>query len=205
MNRVGIFVGIGIVAFALTGKLHAGTVLTLSDFSSDETAAEVLDATFTFSVTGSVLTLSVANETADPFAFDLSAVYFNTTPEISGLSLIASPAGWEMLVSQSADGFGAYDFALQSELNESSEKIVSGDKQSFIFDISGSGPFAESDFTTQFSTIPPGETTGIAAVKFVSGPNGDSAFGVTVVPEPATLVLMLGGMLAVSRRKQHPK
>lgn len=198
----GFSIAIGIAAIGFAGPLHAGTVLTLSDFSSDETSAEVLDATLAFSVTGSVLTLSVSNETSSPNPFDLSAIYFNATPEVSGLALTGAPAGWELLVGQSADGFGTYDFALQSDLNASSGKIASGDVRDFIFDISGSGPFLETFFTTEFSTIPPGEIPGLVAAKFVSGPNDDSAFGVTV-PEPATLVLMLGGMLTVGLRKRH--
>lgn len=200
----GLVIAIGIAAIGFADPLHAGTVLTLSDFSSDETSADVLDATLAFSVSGSVLTLSVSNETTSPNPFDLSAIYFNATPEVAGLALTGAPAGWELLVVQSADGFGTYDFALQSDLNADSAKIVSGDTQDFIFDISGSGPFLETFFTTEFSTIPPGETPGLAAAKFVSGPNDDSAFGV-VVPEPATLVLMLGGMLTVGLRKRHAK
>ena len=200
----GLVIAIGIAAIGFAEPLHAGTVLTLSDFSSDETSADVLDATLAFSVSGSVLTLSVSNETTSPNPFDLSAIYFNATSEVAGLALTGAPAGWELLVVQSADGFGTYDFALQSDLNAESAKIVSGDTQDFIFNISGSGPFLETFFTTEFSTIPPGETPGLAAAKFVSGPNDDSAFGV-VVPEPATLVLMLGGMLTVGLRKRQAK
>ena len=200
----GLVIAIGIAAIGFPEPLHAGTVLTLSDFSSDETSADVLDATLAFSVSGSVLTLSVSNETTSPNPFDLSAIYFNATSEVAGLALTGAPAGWELLVVQSADGFGTYDFALQSDLNTTSGKIASGDTQDFIFDISGSGPFLETFFTTEFSTILPGEMPGLVAAKFVSGPNDDSAFGVTV-PEPATLVLMLGGILTVGLRRHHAR
>ena len=59
-----------------------------------------------------------------------------------------------------------------------------------------------SDFGREFSVIPPGDTPALAAMKFVSGPNGDSAFGATV-PEPSTAMLMafgLLGLLGLSRR-----
>lgn len=206
MKHIGtaVSVAVGIAVLGFTNPLRAGTVLGLSDFSSDETSAEALDATFTFTVTGSVLTLSVLNATADPNQFDVSAIYFNATPEVTGLALTGSPDGWNLLFGLPADGFGVYDFALQSELDASSGKIASGDVQDFTFDISGAGPFLETFFTTEFSIIPPGEISGLAAAKFVSGPNGDSAFGVTV-PEPATLVLMLGGMLTVGLRKRRAR
>ena len=53
------FLGLALLA----GSAQAGTVLTLSDLSSDETNPDVLNATLVFSVMGSELTLAATNDT----------------------------------------------------------------------------------------------------------------------------------------------
>ncbi len=180
----------------------AGVALTLSDASSDETDAEMLDATLTFTVLDGTLTLTVRNDTAGADAFDISAVYFNVGADIADLSLVLGEPGWSLLRRQRADGFGRFDFALLSAHGNDPDEIAPGDSSSFIFDIEGAGPFHDLDFTTDFSVIPPGSTPSIAAAKFVNGPGDDSAFG-AVVAEPGTALLISIGLGVIGWRSRR--
>lgn len=77
--------------------------------------------------------------------------------------------------------FGQFKFALKAfQFAPPLENdIAPGESVVFSFAISGSGPFADTDFTSEVSQNPPGNTPSRAAAKFVNGPNGDSAFGAT--------------------------
>ena len=180
----------------------AGVALTLSDASSDETDAEMLDATLTFTVLDGTLTLTVRNDTAGADAFDISAVYFNVGADIADLSLVLGEPGWSLLPRQRADGFGRFDFALLSVRGNDPDEIAPGESSSFILDIEGAGSFHDLDFTTDFRALPPGSTPSIAAAKFVNGPGDDSAFGV-VVSEPGTALLISICLGLLGRRSRH--
>ena len=84
------------------------------------------------------------------------------------------------------------------------QDLAPGDSAVFVFDIVGAGPFLETDFTTDLSQIPPGENPALAAAKFMSGPNGDSAFGAHV-PEPHTGLLALIGLSLAARRTRRQR
>ena len=185
------------------GVAQGGALLRLSEFSSDHTPAEQLDATLEFTVTGSTLTLSVTNETAAPASFDISAVYFNGLSHIDDLSLTSAPDGWVIDLQEHADGFGVFDFGLLSELGNDPAEIGPGESVDFEFTVSGTAPFFDTDFTRQLSSIPPGNRPSLAAIKFINGPGDDSAFGSVVIPEPATLALLgIGaGVLACKSRR----
>ena len=182
------------------------STIELSDVSSDETPASVLDARFTFTVTDSTLELMVENLTADPTAYKLNEIYFNA---VDGVSLRLSeslplPGEWELSFYDKADGFGYFDYALTTKQNDS--PILAGNNETFSFFISGTDDAA--DFTTDGSWDHPhiakaSQTAYLAAAKFVSGPNDDSAFG-TAVPEPATILLLgsgLVGFVGLGRRR----
>jgi hypothetical protein len=77
--------------------------------------------------------------------------------------------------------------------------IEPGGTEVFSFTILGSA--VESDFTTKFSALPPGNHAAIVAGKFVSGPGDDSAFGATI-PEPASFGLLLAGALGAMKRRR---
>lgn len=189
--------------------LHAGvvtaraaSVLQLSDASSDETPAGDLDARLEFTLAGSTLLLTVINETSigssdasAGIAYDISAIYFNAPPEVSGMILDGDSTadGWAISMNEQADGFGVFSFGLLSELGNDAGEIGPGESRQFELGISATGPFAETDFTSTFSTIPPGNRPALGAVKFINGPGDDSAFGATLIPEPATLLLLLSG------------
>ena len=182
----------------------AGTVLTLSDLSSDETNAEELDAMLLFSVFGDELTLAVTNDTPVVGGFDIDAVYFNATSDITGLQLIPPVPGWTLFPDESADGFGTFDFAVISDLGNDAGEIASGDSLIFTFEVTASGPFAETDFTTEFSEVPPGDNPALAAAKFVNGTSDDSAFG-AVIPEPGSALFAMIGVGAVAWIKRRTK
>ncbi len=192
-------------AMACPAAAHATAGLTLSDASSDETAPALLDARLTFALSGDELTLTVENHTLAPFGFDISAIYFNASPSVDSLSLPASPTGWTLEVDKKAGGFGTFDFALLSERGNDPAEIGPGQSSSFVLDVSASGPLSAEDFTSFFSDPPPAVNLSLAAAKFVNGPGDDSAFG-AVVPEPATLLLMLlaaafVGLSALEKRR----
>lgn len=190
------------MTMALSGSVRAGTILDISDFSSDETPASALSAAFSFLVTDDTLTLSVLNQTEAPFEFNISEVYFNGTENISSLALTSAPDGWSLLFDQPADGFGVFDFALVGEVAMNSANIEPMQSAIFTFDIVGQAPFDNAAFTTEFSAIPPGNMPMVIAAKFVNGPNDDSAYG-AMVPEPGTLLLLAGGLGLAATRRRH--
>lgn len=204
MNRSGTrYLGVMLLGIAmLAGTAQAGTVLTLSDMSSDETSPDVLDATLLFTVSGSQLILMATNDTPVVGGFDIDAVYFNSTSNVDDLVLTTAPTGWSMERALTADGFGRFDYALMSVSGNDPDDIAPGDSLTFTFDIVAGGPCVETDFTADFSQIPPGEHPVLAAAKFMNGPNGDSAFG-AVTPEPHTALLILMGMGLLSRRRRR--
>ena len=188
---------------ALTGTAQAGMALTLSDLSSDETDPAVLDATLLFTVTGSELVIAATNDTPVGSGFDIDAVYFNATPEVTDLVPAPAVDGWTLVRDETADGFGRFDFALMTASGNDPLDLGPGESLTFTFDIIGSGAFLDTSFTAEFSQVPPGEHPALAAAKFMSGPGGDSAFG-AVVPEPHTgLIALIGiGLLRRSKRRQ---
>lgn len=180
----------------------AGSSLRLSDYSSDNTSVEDLNATLEFSVTGSTLTLAVTNNTPNGTGFDISDIYFNALPHITGMFLNAPTEGWVLVLDERADGFGTFDFGLLSDQgHHDPAEIRPQGTLELELGILGTGPFEDSDFTTQFSTIPPGNRPALAAVKFVNGPHDDSAYG-AVIPEPTTVSLLLVGLALLARRSQ---
>ena len=154
---------------ALSLSTSAGaTPVTLSSVSSDETPASALDATFDFSVVGSTLTLVATNDTTASDEFNINQVYFNATSAVIGLT----------------DGVGAPSVSL----------IGPSESVTFVFTISGVGPFSDADFIQ-------GNVNGLtAAAKFVNGPGDDSAYG--AVPEPSTALLLASGLILLGARRR---
>ena len=185
----------------------AGT-LTLSDSSSDSTPASLLSATLDFSnPVGSQVTLTVTNDTTAPNEYFINFVYFNVTSDVTGLtldsvtsSLDGAIGGWSLNTSMAADGFGVFDYELADGQGNDQDQIESGESVAFVFTFTGSN-VDMSDFTTELSTIPPGDKPRLAAAKFVRGPGDDSAFG-AVVPEPGTFALVAFGLTAMALRRR---
>lgn len=185
----------------------SASILVLSKYSSDETPSSILDALLEFTITGggTELTLDVSNNTTAPNEFDVNQVFFNVldTSSATGLVLTSPSTGWEVIPDTSADGFGRFDICLEDGVGGDPHKILPGETVTFTFDILGSGPFYDTDFSTDLSTIPPGNTLALAAAKFVSGPGDDSAYGATDVPEPVSLVLAAVGGLVMLRTRRR--
>ncbi len=193
------------ISQAGTVAARASAILQLSDASSDETPASDLDARFEFSLAGSTLLLTVTNQTSTSEGFDISDIYFNGPPELSGMTLDGDSAsdGWVIALDEQANGFGVFDFALLSELGNDLGEIAPGESREFELGLLGTGPFAETDFTSYFSTIPPGNRPALGAAKFTNGPGDDSAFGAVIIPEPASLLLLLAGVGFAARRRSR--
>jgi hypothetical protein len=210
---------LGAAALSLAFALPAtATTIHVSDLSSDDTPASQLDANVSFDVVGTTLFIGVTNLTDDPAAFNISAIYFNSSDDIADLIFSDGPGScpvgscrWDVFASSNdtkAGAFGTFDWAIIS--NDKKGAIAPSDTAIFEFEISGSGPFDMSDFGTEFSTIPPGKFPSLVAVKFVqcSGSaciqNDDSAFG-AAIPEPGTASLVLMGLLGLAIRGRNPR
>jgi hypothetical protein len=176
-----------------------GAMISLSEMSSNTTPASELDATLEFDVLGSVLTLTVTNDSV----FTINQLYFNAPDTITALDLDPIE-GWALRENRRADGFGRFDFALLDGGGSDPTAIDPGESIMFTLSITGTGPFSGFDFTSELSTIPPGSRPSIVAAKFVSGP-GSGGFGATataVVPAPATATILALGLLGRRRRRR---
>jgi hypothetical protein len=195
----GAALGIAPVASASVFELH------LSDFSSDQTLANDLSATWEFSVVGDQLAITVTNDTVAPSEFNMNQLFWNGP---DGVSLTAGslPTGWFFSAAPDAvmvSGFGKFDFLLRNGQGETDPSLINpGETLGFMFTIFG-GADAE-DFATSFSV--PSSPEGISviiAAKFVNGPGDDSAFG-AAVPAPGVLALIgVAGVIAGRPRRRR--
>ena len=193
----------------------SASVIILSKISSDSTPASVLDATLDFAITGAdELTLSVTNDTTAPDEYNINFIYFNATSNVSSLTLDSATSsidgditsGWRLGTGVKADGFGTFDFELADGVGISPHTIQPAETVGFVFSIFGEGPFTAENFTSELSTLPPGDTPTIAAAKFVSGPDDDSAYGSAyggTVPEPGTLGMIAAALVGLALRNKR--
>ena len=135
---IGVFSVIVVVSLSAAAP---AAVLTLSDLSSDETSADLLDATYIFEVVGPSLLFTASNDTPQVGGYDLTAIYFNARANVTGLTLDPAVAGWTLLTGERADGFGVFDFALISVSGNDEMEIQPGESLAFTFDITGTDPF----------------------------------------------------------------
>ena len=187
---------LGAVALA---NAASATFIDLSGASSDETDASLLGARMDFEVVGNMLTLTVTNNTADPYAYKINELYFNV-PDGVTLSFDGLP-GWSDAVDVMVNGFGVFDFALLDGQGGSPNQITAGETVVFNFTITAGAP-TKNGFITLFSD-PIGDNDGyIVAAKFVGGPGNDNAYGATL-PAPGALALLAAAGLVGSRRRRR--
>ena len=206
-RRSALLPGLFAVFGLLLGSAAQATTITLSDLSSDATPASLLDATFDFSISGaSELTLTVTNDTSPPNKFNINEIFFNGAGNVAGLSLDSATHSVEGLVTGQwgpvdvatmVNGFGVFDFGLTDGVGEKDVSVIGfGESVDFVFTISGTGPFDMNDFVVANAS------GNIAAAKFVSGKQDDSAFG-AAVPEPATGALVAFGLVLLGVRRRQ--
>jgi len=214
---------VSIVMFAVCSGPVRAAVLRLSDHcSEDETQPELveyLDAELNFSVVDSTLTLSVTNLTpeneGDP-AFKISRIFFNVTDNVEDLILTdvyaseeSNTEGWDLYFWKNGfwknafivDGFGRFDVYLRGDHDSDGPVVEPGQTVNFVCQISGDGPFVDSDFVN-LSSPQDEHIVSYAVVKFYN--DDTSAHGATNVPEPASAVILgLGSLFFVLRRRQR--
>jgi len=190
---------IAILGAAVVANTASASFIDLSGVSSDETDPALLSARLDFQVAGNTLTLTVTNNTADPFAYKINQLYFNV-PDGVTLSFDGLP-GWSDALNVMVNGFGTFDFALLDGQGGSPNQILAGETVVFNFTITAGAP-TKGDFITLFSD-PVGDNDGyIVAAKFVGGPGDDSAYG-AVLPAPGVLALLGAAAIVGSRRRRR--
>jgi hypothetical protein len=207
-----------VAGFSLPAVHADALTLYLSSASSDATPASTLDATFDFSVVGGdTLLLTVTNDTTAPDEFNINQVFFNGSGDVSGLTLVSATldgstdvtAGWDPVqTGLSANGFGAFGFALIDGVGEGNPNVI-GPGSSIVFELSIAGACAGSTSCDMNDFDVANGMGYLAAAKFVNGPDDpeatgmeDSAFG--AVPEPGTALFLGAAWLAgaISRRRR---
>lgn len=193
-----------IVSAFLFARVNANAgLINLSDLSSTEgISPDVLDATFDFQVSNSTLTLTVDNQTTGTDSYYINQIYFNSASDVT---LTANDIdGWSFTTSESAPGFGTFDYALIGGNGNHSPQIAPSGSDIFTFNIAGEAP-DQSDFITAFSQSQgQGSPTGIVAAKFVRGPNDASSTG-AAVPIPTSVFLLGTGLVSLIAFKRKPE
>lgn len=165
-----------------------------SDPSIDSTLLDaVID--YTFDPSTNHLTMVIHNNTADPNAYTLSELLFNTSSDVTGMSIfddgILSSTSLSTGVHQG--GMGTFDFDFDG--GSGNNGVGAGSSATVIFSVTGSN-LDTGDFFNGLS-VPPGDGNGhfVASIHFTRGPNGASDWvtpcdDTPVVPEPASMSLL---------------
>lgn len=203
-----------ILGLSLLATGAAATTVTLSNASSDAAtlAAEDMDATLTFSVVGSTLTLEVSNQSASPIR--MSEIYFNASDDVTSITLTSAPTHsstgdmvWAVSSSAASTGFGTFDYMVEGVVagtgnNRESGEIAAGGSAVFTFAVTGMNIDA-GDFGVELTA----GSNAYAAARFHPNGGNKSVTGAAVAhtPEPSTALLMalgLGMLTQVGRRRE---
>lgn len=193
----------------LAPVVSPAVTIEFSDYSSDETDFNLLNAVLDIQVTSGasmtgndLLVLQLSNTTSGDSAYSINRLYFNFDGD--GFAFAIESGEGDLRIGPDhktkAAGFGIFDFKLDNFL------LGAGDSTQWFIDMGLVGTTAEQLLVATEHVS--GEYSTLAVAKFVRGPGDDSAFGGSntggggpqgVVPVPASFWLFASGLALLGR------
>lgn len=201
-----------LLTFAVAGSASALPVaVALSDMSSDQTPASLLNAVVKVEHSGTSLKVTISNNTGGGLgagSYNISEIWLNVTGEtISSVSPAGAGSGGTStgfdLFAPAPAAFGSFStgFRVHGSAPQNPDLIVAGEQNVMVLLGCQDGDCS--------SAMLVNNANGKAVVgKFINGGNAygdpdDSAFGASPVPEPATAVLLALGLIGLAVGSQR--